>query len=78
MTTQIEEQKNHVAEVEFVKKSYDDRVGPLDITFTHLETEFSPLQFDISWVLYDSYPRQKLKWRNLLESFPARNSRCAM
>lgn len=48
MTTQIEEQKNHVAEVEFVKKSYDDRVGPLDITFTHLETEFSPLQFDIS------------------------------
>lgn len=31
MMAQIEEQKNYVAEMEFVKKSYEDRVGLLYI-----------------------------------------------
>lgn len=38
MMSQIEEQKTHLAKVEIVKKSYEDRVSSLDIRFPLSET----------------------------------------
>ncbi|RVW92156.1 Kinesin-like protein KIN-7O [Vitis vinifera] len=70
MMTQIEEQKNHVAEVEFVKKSYDDRLSKAKVEVEELARELSSKELkmrNLYSIPYTSLPGYMMRSKNSIE-----------
>ncbi|RVW35955.1 Kinesin-like protein KIN-7O [Vitis vinifera] len=83
MMTQIEEQKNHVAEVEFVKKSYDDRLSKAKVEVEELARELSSKELkmrndEIKNSIEKAKLRMRLRWTQAkLDAFRIRYKEAA-